>query len=193
MCARYVLDKDIDIVEKRFMGGARGKLVFEKRYNVAPSQTMPVVTGTDLVLLPWGFAPAWADKKVINARLESVDEKPYFREARHCLVPATGFYEWKREGEVKIPYFFHLPGNELFAFAGVCNENGYAIVTTDANESMQGVHDRMPAILTRDEEQQWLTEMITPTGIQLKTHPVSSAVNSPRNDSSNLILPEVES
>ncbi len=189
MCGRYVLDKDIDIIEKRFNVGTRGQHAFEARYNIAPSQTLPVITspGT-LTMLPWGFAPVWATKGVINARIESLEEKPYFKNSQHCLIPATGFYEWKQTSEGKVPYFIHLPNNNLFAFAGVCNRAGYAIVTTQAEGPVADIHTRMPVILTTQQEKLWLDGSFPETVThKLLTVMVSTAVNTPTNDTSDLL------
>ena len=175
-------EADIDVIEARFSAGVKGHHEYHSRYNVAPSETMPIVVPHEIPFMHWGYRPAWANKEVINARIESLATKPYFREAKHCLVPATGFYEWKRDNGHKVPYFFHVPDNPLFAFAGVYNERGYAIVTTASQGVVADIHTRMPVILSKDSEQQWLTDTVAPEAQPLVCHEVGSAVNSPAND-----------
>ena len=191
MCGRYVLDKDIDVVEKRFNAGVKGHHEWHPRYNIAPAQELPVVTKPgELMFLRWGFAPEWSDKEVINARHETVHDKPYFRDAVHCLVPATGYYEWKREGDHKVPYYFHIQDEELVALAGVYGETGFAILTVPSDDIAGAVHHRMPLILDRTHEELWLAGDDVPEHSPgaLQTHEVSTAVNSPQHDEPSLIV-----
>lgn len=188
MCGRYILgESDIDVIEQRFMVGVKGRCEHTKRFNVAPSEIMPVVVPGELHFLRWGFAPVWADRSVINARIETLGTRPYFKDASHCLVPATGFYEWKHNGGTTVPYCFQLPDGALFAFAGVCDERGYAIVTMPSAGEVRDVHPRMPMILGRDQERVWLDGWIDPVTQPLVGHVVSRAVNDPKNDSPELL------
>lgn len=182
------------------------------RYNIAPSQDVLAIRETDsreLVELKWGLVPSWAkDPKIgnrmINARGETVREKPSFRSAfkrRRCLVPADGFYEWKKTGaKTKQPFFVHLKHDQPFAFAGLWEHwegdgeiiESCTIITTDANELMKPIHERMPVILPVEAYDEWLdpenqaTEDLPrllvpyPTD-EMEAHRISTYVNSPRN------------
>jgi len=182
------------------------------RFNVAPSQLVPAVRledeGRALRLLRWGLIPAWAKGKdfgykCINARAETVAEKPAFRSAfktRRCLIPASGFYEWRQEAAGKQPYCIRLAGGEPFAMAGLWEHwegdgqviESCSIIVTAANELMSTLHDRMPVILSPDDYGQWLDPaeqdrerlkgLLQPYPGRLDLYPVSKRVNSPRND-----------
>lgn len=177
MCSRYFLDADGNIIAFTFRVPASDRI--RKRFNIAPTQEAPVirVAGNgerELAMLRWGLVPFWAkDLKVgtrmINARSEGVEAKPAFREAlrqRRCLVPATGFFEWQGEPRRKQPWAITVPGQPLFAFAGLWERwkpaegdpvETFTIVTTDANEQVARIHDRMPVILPMDAVDTWLT------------------------------------
>ncbi|MHB8648359.1 MAG: SOS response-associated peptidase [Thermomicrobiales bacterium] len=183
------------------------------RYNVAPTQTLPVIVRNSpnrVEMMRWGLIPSWAKdpsigSKMINARAETVAEKPAFRRplrGQRCLVPASGFFEWKREGDGKIPHFIHLPDEPLFAFAGLYDiwrdpdgqvVKSYTILTTGPNDLMAGIHNRMPVILRREDEDEWLDpdntepEQLLPLlrpypSHAMEAYPVSRIVNSPMND-----------
>ena len=151
------------------------------RYNIAPGQEIAVVrqqapsSVRELALLRWGLVPAWAKDssigyKMINARAETVASKPAFREAiqrRRCLIPATGFYEWRREGKTRIPFCFAMRDGGIFALAGIWENwrdpasqspllETASILTTAPNAVMEGVHDRMPVILPPASYELWL-------------------------------------
>jgi putative SOS response-associated peptidase YedK len=189
-------------------------------YNIAPTQMVPVIireSPNRIQLMQWGLVPFWArDPKVgsrmINARAETLAEKPTFSHAyqRHrCLVPATGFYEWKRTLRGRIPYNICLKDHSLFAIAGLYDRwrspEGqdlltFTIVTTEPNSVSRTLHDRMPAILRREHEPLWLRpeppsldelyEFMMPyPSEKMEAYPVSSAVNSPSNDTEDLIKP----
>lgn len=174
MCGRYTLG-DIQSLFRRFHIEEPGPEVAE-RFNVAPSQHMPVVileTVNKLALMQWGMIPAWAkDPKassgLINARIEGILNKPSFRNQvrrRRCLVPCDGFYEWRKENGSKTPYYIRRKDRQLFAMAGIYDlwpnsgsevTGGYAILTTRPNSLMEPVHDRMPVILPEQSEAAWL-------------------------------------
>ena len=190
-------------------------------FNVAPGQEVPVVwddgSGRRLDAFKWGLVPSWAKdpsigNRLINARAETVAEKPAFRRAflqRRCLILADGFYEWKREGTRKVPVYITLKDAPLFAFAGLWEtwkpEGGgplrtCCIVTVEANAFMKPIHDRMPAILPPASQEPWLDpanrdpavllallEPYPPEGMQ--AHPVSTYVNSPKNNDPKCVLP----
>ena len=144
------------------------------RYNIAPSQVVPVITAEHmLALMLWGLIPYWAPDRVkikpqINARAEGIADKPTFRKAfrrQRCLISASFFYEWKRDGDAKIPYLFKLKHEDIFSFAGIYDvwrgEDGKelyscAIITTEPNALLAPIHNRMPVILHRADEEAWL-------------------------------------
>ena len=184
MCSRYFLDADGNIIAYTFRVPPNEGV--RKRYNIAPTQPAPVIrlarrdasddTGEaprELALLRWGLVPAWAKdlavgNKMINARAETVHEKPAFRDAlekRRCIVPATGFYEWTGAAGRKQPHAVTFPGEPVFGFAGLWERwrgaggepvETFAIVTSDANEAVASIHDRMPVIITAAQAQTWL-------------------------------------
>jgi putative SOS response-associated peptidase YedK len=195
------------------------------RYNIAPSQPVPVVrlntdtskTPRELVVMRWGLIPSWAKDanigyKMINARAESLHEKPSFRSAlqkKRCLIAADGFYEWKSSGKNKQPYFLHFPDDRPFAFAGLWDIwegpdhsviESCTIITTTANNFMHPIHERMPLILSPDIFNIWLDPTImSPEKILpllkidnydgMEAHPVSSLVNKPINDVPECVEP----
>lgn len=178
---------------------------------------MPVVTRhspNKVQMMKWGLVPFWAkDAKIgyrmINAMAETVADKPAFRRAfasQRCLVPANGFYEWKTVGDTKTPYLFRDSRETYISFAGLYEEwkdaNGgslltYTIITTKANATVAPVHARMPVILTKDEEEVWLSHESTKeelkkildpyAAISFESYPVSDKVNSPANNNADLI------
>lgn len=186
------------------------------RFNIAPTQYVPVVVpdpegGRRLRMMRWGLIPRWAKdptigSKMINARAETLAEKPAFKPAlarRRCLVPADGFYEWFQEGGQKTPMYIRRRDAGLFALAGLWEEwkdpsgrlvPSFTVVTTAANKLLRSIHDRMPAILEPDEEQDWLEEpnlhLLRPYPDRLlEAFPVSRRVNSPGVDEPGLIEP----
>ena len=192
---------------------------YEISFNIPPGQKILNVVQLEDgsrkgVYLHWGLIPPWSkDKKIahrlINARSETLPEKPSFRAAykkRRCLIPATGFFEWQQTNNGKQPYHIHRQDNSLFAFAGLwehweqANETIYSctIITTSANELMQPVHQRMPVILSPDHYPSWL-DKAAPTDCletvlksegydQIQLTPVSTRVNSPTHNDSDCLL-----
>ncbi|MEM1245052.1 MAG: SOS response-associated peptidase [Acidobacteriota bacterium] len=181
MCGRYTLTKPGDALAELDLDdeGLDAELL-APRFNVAPTQRLPVVRSDGAVAtrpgplsaapMRWGFgahARRGSGKLLINARSESVTEKPSFREAfaeRRCLVPADGFFEWRRNGRDRLAYHFHRPDRGVFFFAGLWqaerghDEPGYVVLTTRANDAVAHVHDRMPVILDADRGRTWLAE-----------------------------------
>jgi putative SOS response-associated peptidase YedK len=222
MCGRYTLHQKSKDISKRFNVAAPQDI--HDNFNVAPGQIMPIVTETEagrqLELMKWGLVPAWAKDpkigyKLINARAETMFEKPMWRNAirkRRCLVPADGFYEWKKltddKKARKQPYYIHPKQTELFAFAGIWESwhdaegmewKTYSIITTEPNKEMADIHDRMPVILHKEDESSWLdpSHNNDQSAIESLLHPyedngldfyeVSPDVNSPRNNDKHLI------
>jgi putative SOS response-associated peptidase YedK len=212
MCGRFTLHSRDRI---KLKGLADPDLLFEPRYNIAPSQNVLSLgdfgSGLEARLLTWGLIPSWSTdgKGFINARAETLEEKPSFSEAfrlRRCLIPADGFFEWKRTGREKRPFYFQVHDEMPFAFAGIWDAwsnrgevvTSCAIITTAANELVGELHDRMPAILVPEFHDAWvdpttdrevLTRILKPfPSLRMKTHPVSSSVNSPDNDTADLVV-----
>ena len=202
----------------RLVEGVTFQGLVNARYNIAPSSHTPIITSEnseEFQLGHWGYLPTWANKQskataVINARSETVFEKPYFKSSiitRRCIIPVTGFFEWHRSGSKKTPFRFHMDG-ELFSLAGIYttskDENGdemphYAILTTHANALMQRVHERIPVILEQEAEDDWVSDEIDehamvglfkPYKVKgLKKDEISSLVNNPRNDRPEILTP----
>ena len=218
MCGRYSLIC-IDDLGNRFrvfnpMIGSRS------RFNIAPGSEMPVIIHeekNELVIMKWGMVPHWTKdiqtaKRPINARAETLSEKPSFKgllKNRRCLVPASGFFEWKKEGSKKIPFYIHLLKSPLFAFAGLYDRwtdpEGnlvftYTIITTEPNDLIAKIHNRMPSILLPENEDRWLSktplsagdlkEILTPFPAEnMSMYPVSPLVNTPVTDDERIIRP----
>ncbi len=218
MCGRFTITTDPDKLAQRF-GIDIGDTDWTPRYNVAPTQTLPVILNTEphrFSMLRWGLVPFWADdigigNRLINARGETVATKPSFRTAfkkRRCLVPSDGFYEWRKEAGGKQPLRIVRRDGAPFAMAGLWEEwtdpggqplRTFTIITTEANDFMRGIHDRMPVILDRADEPEWLRTDATPTALgqliapcpddELRAYPVSRRVNAPIHDDAGLIAP----
>jgi putative SOS response-associated peptidase YedK len=225
MCGRFVLATPVSELQRAF--GFADAPNLPARYNVAPTQDVAVVVaaeggGRALRTMRWGLVPSWAadvsvGSRMINARGETVAEKPAFRVAfrqRRCLVLADGFYEWRVEGKVKRPSLIRRRDRAPFAFAGLWEQwrgarNGPAvdpplhtvtIVTTAANDDLRHLHDRMPVVLDGAGQRGWLDGAAgadalaalirsAPVGL-LDTVPVSVRVNAVRNDDPSLVVPE---
>ena len=217
MCGRYALHAHPQVIALQF--GLATLAECAPRYNVAPASDVLVVrdeVGTPVAArLRWGLVPHWSrdpaiGAKLNNARAETVAAKPSFRDAfrrRRCLIPASGFYEWRREADHKQPYYVFPAEGELFAFAGLWESwrgpervlETCAIVTTDANAAMQPIHDRMPVILAKDDYARWLdctpgndvADLLHPCAPgSIAIRRVSRAVNNARNEGSRLIEAE---
>lgn len=216
MCGRYVLEDWSDEIAALFGVENAHEKEFSN-WNTAPTQVMPVIAEVDgkraIEPMKWGLVPMWSKEPQLkyatfNARAEDLFEKPTWRgPARHhrCLIPASGFYEWKRSGGDKQPMFIHPKDQKYFAFAGVFDEwHGelltYSIVTTTPNKEMSEIHNRMPVILHPDDWDAWLEPLLqTRDSLEpllrpyedgkLITLEVSRDVNAVRNNNGNLILP----
>jgi putative SOS response-associated peptidase YedK len=222
MCGRYTLYKTSEL-EKRFKTRPPAFTLHDS-YNVAPGQMLPVIIqsehGRTIEPMKWGLVPMWAKDinigyKMINAREDGIFDKPAWRgPIRHhrCLVPATGFYEWKHlDGKkTKQPYFIKPKDQELFAFAGIFDVWhdkvtgselwSYSIITTEPNKEMTAIHDRMPVILHPDDWDVWLSPSLDDRGAieallrpygdgTLEMYEVSSDVNIVKNNDNKLIYP----
>ena len=223
MCGRYTLR--VSPAELAEIFGALNQIEWSPRYNIAPTQTVAAVrlnehgTGRKLSLLKWGLIPSWADDpkiggRMINARADTVATKPAFRSAikkKRCLIPADGFYEWQvvLGQKSKQPYLIGVRDVRAFAFAGLWEHwsgtdgtriESCSIITTDANELMQPIHNRMPVILDPGDYGRWLDrdrqsaqdvlDLLKPfPADRMKLTPVSTLVNSPRNESAKCVEP----
>lgn len=164
MCSRYTVGADPKTTAGRF--GVLAAPGLKARYNLAQGQEAPVLFAAPerrMALLKWGLLPAWAKgpqaKPQINARAETLLDKPFFREAfrwRRALVPADGWYEWPKKGADRAPRWFSLKSGELFAFAGLWEPGSFAVITCEPNPVVARFHDRMPVLLPRDAEGEWL-------------------------------------
>ncbi len=223
MCGRFTNNAKPEQIEKEFKVGKKNANVFQLRFNIAPSQMIDVVFAPEseriLSQLKWGLVPSWAKdseigNRMINARAETITEKPSFREAfksRRCIIPASGFYEWQKKGTGgKQPFYFYLKEKEVFGFAGLWEEwldkesgemlETCTIITTEANDVLKPVHDRMPVILKPESYDEWLdtkeknTEnlqkfLVPYPAKEMDSHTVSKSVNIPDVDSAELIKP----
>jgi putative SOS response-associated peptidase YedK len=215
MCGRYRLSRRKQPLEEYF-GAVPGDYDWEPRYNIAPTQPVPVIhqnpkqTVRELSLLRWGLIPSWSNDasaavNMINARSETASTLPSFCESlrlRRCLVPADGFYEWKRTGKTKQPHCFEVENGSLFAFAGLWDRwtgrdgrtvETCSILTTAPNSLTATVHNRMPVILKPESYDQWLDPgvkkesavcgLLKPyDALLMRCFPVSSRVNFVAND-----------
>ena len=216
MCGRFTISKKIGDLAERFNVEVE-EAIYSPVFNAAPGQNLPVIISGEqnkLLFFRWGLVPFWAKNssegyKMINARGEGIMEKSSFKklmERKRCLVPADGFYEWKKNGKNKTPFRFCLNDNSLFAFAGLWDSwkdnnntllHSFTIITTAANELILPVHDRMPVILSQETEHLWLSEnaeintflpLLQPFPAHLmKGYPVSELVGNPRNNFPELI------
>lgn len=217
MCGRFSLTLPADAMGRLF--GVDGAADFGPRYNIAPSQDVFVVRrretgeGRELVPMRWGFVPGWARdpetmRQPINARAETVSGKPMFRDAfrqRRCLIPADGFYEWQQTASGKQPWRIIRADGAPFAFAGLWDRwkgrdgrviESCVIITTDANDAVRPIHDRMPVMLDIGRFEAWLSGtaveasgLMEPYRGALAAHPVSRRVNDPNNEDPGIVQP----
>jgi len=219
MCGRFAFYSPSEAVAALF--GVTESVAVKPRYNIAPTQYIAAIRRdenetNELTMLRWGLIPFWAKdpsigNRMINARSETVAEKPSFRNAyrkRRCLVLADGFYEWHREGDTKVPYFISLADGKPFAFAGLWEHwnskdsdeslETTTIVTAAANDFLAQVHHRMPVVLQPDSAQRWLDgdndllDEVVATGPKFRAWPVDRKVNNARNESADLVDPAGE-
>jgi len=223
MCGRYVNAAKKEKIQKEFRALVKGSVPDKPRYNIAPSQMIDVVLEQEseriIEQLKWGLVPHWSKdpeigNRMINARAETITEKPSFREAfkrSRCIIPASGFYEWqKKDTGAKQPFYFFLKDKDVFGFAGLWetwfdNQTGEelescTIITTKANDVLKPVHDRMPVILKADDYDEWLDakvkdaeklqKLLVPYPVkEMDSYAVSRSINVPDSDSPELIKP----
>ncbi|MGW8288577.1 MAG: SOS response-associated peptidase [Desulfobulbales bacterium] len=220
MCGRFALKAPPRTIQQHF--DLPETVDLSPRYNIAPSQDVAVIRHLpgkgyrQLDMLRWGLIPGWAkDMKIsyrmINARAETLAQKPAFRTAfkkRRCIIAADGFYEWLHSGKTKQPFFVQMKNGAVFGFAGLWESwnspegstvESCTIITTSANDLVRKIHDRMPVILQPDTYEAWLQDSTKAETLQqllkpypaneMETYRVSSEVNSPKNDTMECIRP----
>ena len=222
MCGRFTATFEFSDIRVRW-NLDRDLALYKPRFNIAPetSPNIPVIVrqrgGNECRLMHWGLIPSWAKdptigNQTINARAESLTEKPAFKHlvgSRRCIIPADGFYEWRKEGKRKVPMWVHLRSREPFGLAGLWDMwrkpdgkrvESFTIITTEPNEMVRPVHNRMPAILQPEDEEQWLDvsrtsfakarSLLKPLPADLMdAHDLSTIVNSAKYDGPECIQP----
>jgi len=223
MCGRFTLTLDREEFKRHF-NYTLERFDYSPNYNITPGQEVPVIyripkkDAITVRKMRWGLVPRWAENKnvgyrLINARGETVDKKPAFRDAffkRRCLVPADGFYEWRKNNGTKTPFRIMLPTGKPFAFAGLWEKwinprdkkeelYSFTIITTDAGAAVKEIHPRMPVMVVDEKSwERWLDpradveilkEILKPYEGELLCYEVSPLVNSPANNSPEIILP----
>jgi putative SOS response-associated peptidase YedK len=220
MCGRFTLQYSAEMLAQIF--GVKVSQDIKPRYNIAPTQQAPVVrispadNQLHIDYLKWGLIPSWAKdasigNHMINARSETVDEKPSFKSAlkhRRCIIPASGYYEWQEVGGKKHPLYIKLKDDSLMMFAGIWDHwkslegeviESFSMLTTSSNELIQPLHERMPVILDHEHKDIWLDfqvsdlEQLRPflkpySSNLMEMYPGSDLVNSPRNDNPECIF-----
>ena len=220
MCGRKTLTKDIQsIIKEMAIESWRDSELYQLNYNIAPTQFSPVMVdkiGRQAKIMKWGLIPNWATdasigSKLINARAETLLEKPSFQHlvpTQRCIVLADGYYEWKRSNSRAIPYYICHPEKKILPMAGlwdiwknISGENlfSYTIITTMSNSDLKEIHHRMPVILDNKNIDPWIKvhnisivnamSLLEPYKNELKFHQVSTLVNSPRNNRIDCIRP----
>lgn len=222
MCGRFVLYSELEKVTKHFFLTKNTNLDFKPSYNIAPLQKIYVICqkfnekakseDPTIELMQWGLIPFWAKENelsnsIINARLETVEKKPAFKKSmsqQRCLIIANGFYEWKKEGKQKQPYFISIKGEEVFGMAGIWSRwtnkhetiESCAILTIEANKALLPIHNRMPAIIEARNYSTWLDptvddieklKSLAASSQDLNIQPVSQKVNNSRYNQSDCI------
>jgi putative SOS response-associated peptidase YedK len=212
VCGRYTLKLNPgDLARQLRVDETRGLL---PRYNIAPSQAAPIVTAVaphQLTIAQWGLVPTWSTEaklasRLVNARAETLSRKLSFRDARRCLVPCDGFYEWSRHGAQRTPHYFHPREPQVLTMAGLyapwTTADGqvvttFTIVTTRANEAVRALHDRMPVFLEGEGRERWLSgegvaslgELLGPWRGALASYQVEPHVNQVGVDDASCLAP----
>lgn len=210
MCGRYAFFLEPSELKKRF--GVENLLNFPARYNCAPMQDLPIIVKNRMGMARWGLLPPWLsddDKsiacKMTNARSETIHEKPTFRpsweKSRRCIIPANGFYEWKKsqDGKTKQPYILKLKSDEILSFAGLWHKTGnlvtFTILTKEADKNIANIHHRMPVFVKTNEINDWFYGNVNKAvdiinnanSDEIHFHPVGDAVGNVRNDTAELL------
>jgi putative SOS response-associated peptidase YedK len=223
MCGRFTLHTPESRIRVAFNLHQSAPLGLIPRYNITPSQQVPIIRDTDagreMVMAKWGLIPHWSKEaktkySTINARIESVAEKPAYRtpfKHRRCLIPADGFYEWKVVDGRKVPHHIRMRDGDVFALAGLWDRRdgegesleSCSIIVMPANDAMKSLHERMPAIIAPAHQDLWLDPRVTDKAeiigylnsapsARLVTYPISPWVNSPKHDDIRCLEPAGE-
>ena len=191
MCGRYTLSQVSDVNNKYGIS-------IKANFNIAPSQSILAITENfnEPKFMKWGYSPSWSERSfiIINARRETLGLKPAFKNAKRCAVIADGWYEWKKDGTKKIPFFFHLKGQTFF-IGGIYNSSGCSLVTAAAENHIAQIHHRQPLLLDDNQLTNWIegenffeTDLIN----EIEFYPVENYVNSPNNNDARCIQPLVK-
>jgi putative SOS response-associated peptidase YedK len=201
VCGRYTLTSPGEAIAEALEMAEPPPRFGGPRYNVAPTQPMPIVRATATGGREWALATWGFDGHLINARAETLNRQPAFRSsfrARRCLVPADGFFEWMKDGRHRQAFYFHRRDRRPFAFAGLWEEDTFTVVTCPPNELVAQLHDRMPVILAAERQQLWLGArktialeplLVPARAADWESYPVGRAVHSPAHDAPDCIAP----
>ncbi|MDR9447272.1 MAG: SOS response-associated peptidase [Balneolaceae bacterium] len=212
MCGRYAVHSLASVAQTFGHAGKQAVQSMQERgrwpsYNVSPMTPIPVftqATGSDptpteptfqVNITQWGYSPSWADKpmNLINARVETLNAKPSFREAARCVMVADGWYEWQQGTSAKQPYYHKSQKGSLLLFAGIFNDHGACIVTREAAEDLANIHHRQPLLLSTETMVEWLSSHSTPGTFvaedqpKIEAYPVSQRVNKPAHNDPSLL------
>ena len=203
MCGRFVITNPVSKTKKIVKTAIKVEDI--ENYNAHPTQNLPVVkkytNGNTLELLKWGIIPSWSKQKdfkpLINARLETIDEKISFKKhikIHRCVVVADGFYEWKRDGKEKTPFYFMRNDKKMLYIAGIYENNQFCLITEQATENVKEIHHRQPVILNENHINNYLNLQIDGSNFlkevskpDLEFYKISKDVNKPTNNSVSLI------
>jgi putative SOS response-associated peptidase YedK len=222
MCFHNSINTDKQHLERKYKKKLKEPSLFQPIFhaNAFEFSAWPIVSNSseNIEMMNWGLIPSWANTpqaaaeirtKTLNARIETITEKPSFKNAKRCIVPSSGFFEWQEIGKNKIPYFIYLPNSPVFSMAGIydswINQNGvktysFSILTTSANELMASIHNtklRMPVILSVENEQNWLENKLDLAVAKvpfdqkmMKAHTIGSIINSKNHNVPEVFLPK---
>jgi len=187
MCGRFGFAKGIDDFSKKF------HIPMKERYNIAPSQEVVVVEDTfKATKLKWGFQQNWSStsKLLINARIETLDQKLSFKNYKKCLIPASGWYEWASIGGARIPYYFTTSA-DWFYMAGIEVEGLLIVLTKQADDQLHHIHDRMPLVFSNTYDQMWETNQINHNlALSIKPYAITTLINKVSYDHKDVVTPK---
>lgn len=224
MCYHNSINTDTQNLERKYKKRLKDQAVFKPIFHASAFEFLawPIITNQSesIEMMNWGLIPSWISgtaaateikSKTLNARIETSQEKASFRNARPCIVPSTGFFEWQSIGKEKIPYFIYLPENQIFSMAGIfdtwVNDSGipvstFSILTTEANPLMEKIHNtkkRMPVILDPEMENLWLTSKLELENLKkpfsdkkMAAHVIGNTINTKLHNTKDVSLPQIK-